>query len=169
MSRARGSAGTYVSRQEWIEPELRILRQHYRSGGPRRCAELLPWRSESAIVGRARRLGLQRTKPGWLTSELALLKREYPVGGLAGCIAVLPKRSEQAIYQMAFKLGLSAPPYPSLKKAVGEAAVLREQLRALREKLASAEARIRDERGRVAGLTRALELQRIVQPARAAA
>ena len=154
----------------WGEAELAVLRKHYRSRGPRHCAQLLPARTESAIINRARILGLQRKRPGWRAKELKLLAREYPIGGLAGCAAVLPNRTETAIYQQAHNLGISAPPYPSLKKAVGEAAVLRLELAELREKLAAAEAEARAQRGRAAGLERELRLQGAPRPfSRAAA
>src|SRR4051812_1584622 len=130
-------------RGAWSHAELEQLRRHYRERGAKGCAELLPGRSESAIINRARTLGLQRTKPQWLASELALLRREYPIGGLAGCVVVLPRRSAPAIYQQVHSLGLSAPPYPSLKRAVGETAILREEVRSLRERLAFAEDRAR--------------------------
>lgn len=156
----RGGAG-----KPWTEPELDVVRKQYRKRGPRGCAELLPDRTESAITNRARALGLQRTKRLWSTGEISLLSREYPIGGLAGCVAVL-RRSEQAIYQQAHNLGLSAPPYPSLKKAVGAAAVLRQEIHALRERLASAEARGLSERRRADRLELELSFR---PPARVAA
>ena len=144
----------------WTAAEELIVRSIYRERGAKACAELLPGRSESAIVNRARALGLQRRKPGWLAKELALLQREYPIGGLAGCAAVLPGRTAQAIYQQAHNLGMTAPPVPTLKAAVGEAARLRFEIENLRERLSAAEARTRDARLRASRLEADLAFER---------
>lgn len=43
----------------WTTPEVKILREHYQSGGIAACMKLLPGRSEPAIYNKAQALGLQ--------------------------------------------------------------------------------------------------------------
>jgi hypothetical protein len=131
------------SAEAWTEAELAVLAACWHAGAAA-CAERLPGRSVGAIRQRARIVGLTRVRQAWLGTEIAVLQREYPVGGVAGCAAILTGRSAVAIYQQAHARGLAAPPYPSLKKAVAEAALLRQEVWILRSKLREAEARLRD-------------------------
>lgn len=134
-----------MTRGAWSEAELELLRQHYRPGRSGDCLPLLPGRTQSAIVQRATIEGLGRKKQPWKGAEVSILNRHYPIGGTAACLPLLPSRRAHQIYMKANQIGLKAPRAFDVAKVLGEAALLREEIRGLRDRLAAAEARARRE------------------------
>jgi|ERR1043165_2612995 hypothetical protein len=141
----------------WTEAELELLRRHYQPGRSAECLQLLPGRSQGAIVQRANIEGLGRKKQAWKGAEVSILKRHYPIGGTAACLPLLPGRRAHQIYMKVVQLGLKAPRAFDVAKVLGEAALLREENRRLRGRLAAAEDRARREYFRAERLSGAID------------
>jgi len=61
----------------WSEDEVKLLKKLYQNNSVKDIANQLGW-TVRAVVNRAQRLGLGRSKPFWSKKELNLLRRLYP-------------------------------------------------------------------------------------------
>src|SRR5262245_57618389 len=96
--------------RSWSEAEDALVRERYRTLGPKGCAELLPGRSAEAIKMRAHCLSASRARPrvnGWSAAEDQVIRECYPGGGALACMRKMPRRSWNAIAHRAGRLGVT--------------------------------------------------------------
>ncbi len=108
----------------WTEPELQILRDHYPHQPLARMVELLPSRAKTALVTKAKNMGLRKTpearklcdranvrgKDWWDAEEIELLRRLWTTAPLAEVYpAFAPRRGQRAVQRKAEQLRLRRP------------------------------------------------------------
>ena len=99
----------YRHNTKWTEEEIKILKDNFGKIPNNELAELIPNRTEKAIVVRARQLQLTGPRghyQKWTDEEIAILKEYYPKEGLK-VAERLPNRTWRAVRQEAKELGVN--------------------------------------------------------------
>ncbi len=101
---------SYYRGRTWGIKEDQLLCSTYSVGGIAAAQEVLPGRSESSIMGRAKRLGLSRSGTGkmrqWTGLDEIKLRRLWRNGTHDEIVIALPDRSWKSITSKARKLDL---------------------------------------------------------------
>lgn len=108
-----------TSRSPWKTTEIKILRDHYPTGGAKACAPLLPGRSPLAIYYQAQRIGIKtlhglgnrvvyRTTPQ-IDNMIRTLYQAPPKPGAVKALSERIDRPRWWLRQRAIRLGISVP------------------------------------------------------------
>lgn len=89
---------------EWSEEDINILKEYYGEKSTKQLAILLPYRTESSIVTKGYKLGLE-SRIRWSDEDIEIFIKEYPIKTNKE-LANIFNRTPTAIMGEALKLGL---------------------------------------------------------------